>query len=208
MKSIILCILTTLAQAQEPAKIVLDAPDTARVGELVRFNVSESTADSFKWCMNPSSDDFLTYDEGRRAVFSARAEGEYQFIIACAKDGEVDVITHTVRVTGPPPQPTSQSLAEWIPYWAWEINLPSNEAHQLSDNFKTIAERKLAEPKDWIEATADINRETLGQELSKWEPLLNKINEALQKRAEKGNLTTPDEHVDTWLEIAEGLSKI
>lgn len=210
----ILCVTQVQAQAPEPkpepteAKIVLDAPDTARVGELVRFDVSESTADSFKWLIAPDSDDFLTYDSGRRAVFSARVQGEYQFIVACAKDGTVDAVTHIVRVIGPPPQPTTPSLTEWIPFWAWPMNLSSTEAQALADNFEIIAERKLAEPEDWIKETANVNRETLGQSLSNWEPLLDKIGKALHKQAEEGSLTTPDQHVETWLEIAEGLRQI
>jgi len=217
LTAVCVCLTLSQAKAQAPApapvkpseaKLVLEAPDTARIGELVRFDVSESTADSFKWLMCPASDDFLTYNEGRRAVFSARAKGEYQFIVACAKDGTVDAVTHIVKVSGPPPQPTSQSLTEWIPFWAWEMNLPDNEAKILANNFESIAERKLAEPQDWIKATAEANRESLGASLSNWRPMLDKIQTVLQKRAEEGSLTTPDQHVETWLEIAEGLRKI
>lgn len=206
----LLVAIPTMAQSPpEPttAQITLDAPDTARVGELIRFDASESTADSFKW-IHPETKDFLTYDNGKHAVFSARVRGEYQFILACAKEGEVDVVSHTVRVIGPPSQPTSQSLTEWIPYWAWPMNLPHEEAQALADNFEQIANRKLAEPEDWIKATAETNRETLGDSLPKWKPMLDKIQTVLEKRAKEGSLTTPDQHVETWLEIAEGLRKV
>jgi hypothetical protein len=97
-------------QIESQAKVVLVAPSKARVGELVRFDVSESIADSFQWIMVPDSVDFETYDSGRKAVFSARSDGDYRFIVACAKDGTVDVVTHVVRVSGPPAQPETESL--------------------------------------------------------------------------------------------------
>ena len=75
---LLLVAIPTMAQTPpEPttAQVVLDAPDTARVGDLIRFDASESTADSYKW-IHPETKDFLTYDDGKHAVFSARVRGE------------------------------------------------------------------------------------------------------------------------------------
>lgn len=202
--------IPTLAIAQEPpvpteAKIIVNAPDEARVGELVRFDVSESVADSFKWLLVPDSDDFEVYDSGRRAVFSARLKGNYRFIIACAKDGTVDVITHVVTIIGPPPSPTSDSLAEWIPIWIWEEGLPRDEALTIADNFEKVASQPLVEPEEWIKVTAEANKMALGDRLEAWKPVLDKIGQVLHKRAEQGKLTTPEKHVEVWMEIAKGL---
>jgi len=212
--AILLCLtmpISGTAQVTEPApaeaQIVLVAPHSARVGELVRLDVSESSADSFKWILVPDSVDFLVYDSGARAVFSARMEGEYRFIVACAKDGTVDVVTHVVRILGPPPMPVSDSLAEWIPFWNWAEMLPSEQCQLLAASFESIAARvgELEKPEDWMKATAEANRKVLGDDLTKWKPMLDKIGAALLKKAETGALATPEDHQKAWLEVAKGL---
>lgn len=191
------------------AKIVLVAPSTARIGELVRLDVSESTASSFRWLLVPDSvTDFLTYDSGARAVFSARKAGEYRFIVACgAEDGSVDVVTHVVKVLSPPNPPASDNLAEWIPYWNWTLDLPEEECRALAESFEAIADRseELPKPQDWIDATAKANREVLGDRIDAWTPMLDKIGMKLLNMAEAGILQTPEDHAKVWREVARGL---
>lgn len=191
----------------EAAKVVLVAPSQARVGELVRLDVTQSVADSFKWLLVPQTVDFEVYAEGRKAVFSARTEGIYEFIVACAKGGTVDIVRHTVRVIGPPPMPQGDSLAQWIPFWNWSEMLPKEECDALAESFATIAERKdeLKEPQDWLKATVEANRQTLGDRVEAWKPMLDKIGAALQKKAESGAFVTPEDYAKAWLEVAEGL---
>lgn len=191
------------------AKVVIEAPSRGRVGELIRFDVSQSVADSVKWLLVPGSADFESYDDGRRAVFSARAPGDYMFIIAVAKGGSVDVITHTVKVEGPPQKPESQSLADWVPYWLYPVQLPREEALRLAESFEDVAARitALSTPKGVIEATAEANRAALGDSLDSWKPILVKIQSALANRARAGTLTTPEQHRETWREIAAGLRR-
>jgi hypothetical protein len=188
------------------AKVVLKAQSSARVGEMVRFDASDSIADSFKWLLIPESDDFLTYDSGARAVFSARAPGKYRFVLAVAKDGTVDVIDHVVVVKGPPPNPATDSLSEWIPVWLYATSLPRDECEILAANFEALAARDdLTKPIDWINATQESNREILGDRIDEWAPILEKIGMALLKKAEAGLLDTPMDHARVWKEIAKGL---
>lgn len=209
----ILLLLTsaTFCVAQDPvneeAKIVLEAPSTARVGELVRFDVSASVADSFKWLVIPPSQDFEVYAEGRKAVFSARGPGEYEFIVACAKNGTVDVVRHVIVVRAPPAHPITDSLEEWIPFWAYALTLPSSEAKKLASIYEEVAADNPQKPEDWIETTAAATRSS-GINLDLWKPLLKKIGDALLKKAHEGKLTTPEQHKAQWLEIAAGLRKI
>jgi len=194
--------------ASGEAKIVLSAHQSARIGELVRLDVSESKATSYKWLLVPSTPDFLVYDGGARAVFSARKAGEYQFIVACgAADGSVDVVTHVVRVQAPPSEPTGDSFAAWIPYWNWTLDLPKDECIAVADNFDDLADRSatLNTPQQWIDATAQANRDALGDRIGAWAPMLDKIGEKLLKRAEAGALQTPEDHAKVWREIADGL---
>lgn len=193
-------------QAQEQAQLTIQAPDKAKIGELVKFDVSESVADSFKWTVKPTTDDFLTFDDGARAVFSGRKAGTYQFIIACAKGGTVDVLIHTVTVEGPPTKPTTNSLVEWIPYWGRDM--PTDEAQALAQSFRKVTEANLMAPEDWIKTTAQANKVALGENIDDWKFVLDKIGQVLEKRAEDGSLSTPDEHKALWLEIARGLERI
>ena len=212
--ALLLCLTSATLCAQDTevrpaeAQVVLIAPDSCRVGELVRLDVSDSTADSFQWVLVPESHpDFLTYDDGAKAVFSARAPGTYRFIVACAKGGTVDVITHVIKVIGPPDLPTTDDLSAWVPFWMWAAQLPKEECDLLAASFEGIAARahELTEPEDWLKLTAETNREVLGDRLQAWIPILKKIGAALRKRAESGAMSTPEEHAEAWLEIAEGL---
>jgi hypothetical protein len=189
------------------ARIELTAPETGRIGELIRFDLSESDVDSIKWLLVPGSADFETYNSGRNAVFSARVAGEYMFIIAAAKDGTVDVITHIITIKGPPERPATESLTQWIPYWLYPLNLPKDEASALAGSFESVSSRitELSTPEGIIEATAQGTREALGASLTSWKPLLGKIQVALAKRAHAGSLTSPQQHKETWSEIAKGL---
>jgi len=190
------------------AKIVLHAQSTARIGELVRLDVSESTADSFKWLLVPDSvTDFLTYDAGARACFSGRTAGEYRFIVACAKGGTVDVVTHVVKVLGPPATPQSDSFSEWIPFWNWEMELPADEREAMAVSFEGIAARAhaLDEPADWIRATAAANREVLGDRIEAWKPMLDRIGAKLAEMTQSGALMSPEDHEKVWRDIAAGL---
>ena len=209
---LILCMTTpTLAQeATVPtndscAKIVLDAPSKARVGELVRLDVTESTAETFQWILIPDSVDFEVIDSGRRAMFSAREPGQYRFIVGCALGGTLDIVTHVVRIVGPPTKPTTESLAEWIPYWMDAMKLDRGQTEALARSFEMIAAdmANLPEPKDWITKTAEANRDIVGDDMDAWKPLLEKIGKACASR----QLTTPEQHAEVWLEIAEGLRK-
>jgi len=213
---LLLASATLCAQDADPvvpqrpqAKIVLEAQSTARVGELVRFDVSKSEAASFKWLTVPPSQDFETYADGSRAVFSARLPGEYVFIVAAALGDTVDVVRHVVIVRGPPPMPTTNALDEWIPFWAYTYNLPTNGAQELAASFEEVASRDdLENPEDWIRATSESNRAALGADLTIWKPILDKIGEVLLKMAQSGELITPEQHRVVWLQIAEGLRKI
>lgn len=209
--AVLMLTLPILAPAQEAppdeAKVVLVAPTQARVGELVRFDASNSTAESFKWLLVPQDClDFEVYAEGRKAVFSARKEGEYVFILAVAKGGKVDVIRHIVKIMGPPQTPTTNSLTEWIPFWNWSEGLPKQECDLVANVFEGVAEQyKLTEATSWLQTTAEANRKALGARIEAWKPMLIKIGAALQKKAEAGLLATPEDYKKAWLEVAQGL---
>jgi hypothetical protein len=197
--------------AQEPvptAKIVLKAPSTARVGELVRLDASESTADSYKWVLVPESVDFEVYAEGRKAVFSARDKGVFQFVVAVAKNGTVDVIVHTIRILGPPDEPSDvRDVEGHIALWLWNAPVSDDEKVALADAFDKVAEMGLGEAPAWIYETKRAVDEALGDAKPRWDAFLKKVGGYMQQLGEAGVMLEPDEHAQIWKEIALALRR-
>ena len=199
--------VTAAPDEQAEAKIVLVAPTSARIGELVRLDASGSVATEIKWKLSPGSVDFEVYDAGARAVFSARAAGEYQFIVACAKGDTVDFAVHIVKVLGPPPMPQTDNLTNWIPYWNWPLDLPKAEIEALAASFEEVAAQSddFEDIGDFIKATAKASRKALGDRVEAWKPILDKVGANLSEKAESGAMTSPEECRAEWLRVAEGL---
>jgi hypothetical protein len=205
-----------VVQPEHIAHIVIKAQEVAEVGELVRFDLSDSAAQSYKWILVPDSVDFETYRDGEAAVFSARKPGEYMFIVACAYNGSVDVATHIVTVGGGVPYVPDVSkpdavagIDKWAVYWCSTNELPSDEARRLAGSFEAISAQIAAgilqEADEIVAATADANRKALGDSLSDWLPVLRELQAVMREKAEQGELSTPDQHRVLWKEIAEGL---
>lgn len=199
--------VTPAGPSENVAKVVLLTPATAKVGELVRFDASGSMAAAYKW-IAPTGD-FEVYDAGRKAVFSARKEGTYQFTLAVAFNDTLDVKTFTITVEGPPTPPTTESLEAWIPYWKADMNLPKDKLEALAVSFEKVSLQMttLTTPEAIIKATAEANRAALGADLPQFVPLLQKIQVSLEKFAKTGTLKTPEQHAAVWQEIARGLRK-
>jgi hypothetical protein len=200
--------VTVPPDKQAEAKLVLVAPHSCRIGELVRLDASQSSATSFKWRVIPGTDDFEAYDAGARAVFSARVAGEYKIIVGCgAKDGSVDVVVHILKVLGPPPMPQSDNLTDWIPYWNWNLDLPRAEIEAIADSFEEIAANadESDDIGDFIKATAKASRKVLGDRVEVWKPILDKVGANLSEKAETGAMTSTEECREEWRRVAEGL---
>jgi len=204
----------------DAAKVIINAPLTGAVGELIRLDVSNSTAESFRWVLVPDSVDFEVYDDGRHAVFSARKPGQYMFIVACAYKGTVDVVTHVINIGNAPVDPQVKypvvekpaegaPLTTMIPYWCSQAKRPREETMKLAASFESIAATISAgvntTPEAIIQATSDANRNALGDSLESWKPVLLELQTKFQKLAEEGKLTTAEQHAQTWREVAAGL---
>ena len=157
-----------VVQPEHIAHIVIKAQEVAEVGELVRFDLSASAAQSYKWILVPESVDFETYRDGEAAVFSARKPGKYMFIAACAYNGSVDVATHVVTVKkrvnpntpdepdepdepdkpDEPDEPDEPDVArpdknagldKWATYWCSVNERPVDEAERLAGSFEAVS---------------------------------------------------------------------
>jgi hypothetical protein len=220
-------------QIDPTAQIVIVAQETAEIGELIRFDLLGSTAESFKWLTVPETVDFEIYNNGQSAVFSPRKSGSHMFIVACAYDGSVDVTTHIVVIKGSVDsndtvkpikpvkpvdsddeypdinKPTTNNLSQWTVYWCSINKGKKEEAVKLAESFESIAAQISAgDLQTAIEitgATAEVNRRALGEALPKWLPVLRELQAAMKNLATEGKLSTPDQHRDLWSDIAQGL---
>ncbi len=198
------------------AEIMAQAQNVAKVGELVRFDLSQSMAQSIKWIVMPATVDFEVYDKGRCAVFSAREPGDYMFIIAGAYRDTIDVVIHTLVVEGLPlpdiplVKPNVQAnIQAWVSYWCAVNKRPKDETERLAVSFETIAVQinagTLQKAADIVKATAEANRTAVGDSLPEWLPVLQELQTMLKKLVGQGKLSTPDQHKTLWLDIAKGL---
>jgi hypothetical protein len=202
------------------AQLILNCQDFAEVGELVRFDVSESVASSFKWLMIPDSVDFEICANGQHAVFSARKPGDYEFIIACGCNDTVDVIRHIITVKrvappGPDEYPNiskpnaNAELDKWVAYWCAVNKRPKDGADRLAGSFESIAAQiaagVLQTANDIIQASAEANRNALGDSLLDWVPVLRELQTIMRTLAEQGKLSNPSQHQAVWEMIAKGL---
>jgi hypothetical protein len=203
----------------DTARISIQAPAEAEIGELVRLDVSDSCAESYKWILVPKSVDFEVYDNGQRAVFSARKAGEYMFIVACAYEGTVDVAIHVIRVGNPTPKPgdypsvtkpeAKAAITEWLPYWCSLTVRTEAETRKLAGCFDgiaaTISAGVYTTPEEIIKATREATREALGDSLESWKPVLLSLQDEFKARANAGTLASPEQHADLWRKVAAGL---
>lgn len=199
---------TKLVAEADDARIVLKAPDKAKVGELVILDVSESNATSFKWQLQQKSSNFLVIDNGRRAVFSAEAGGEYTFVVAAAKDNTVDVKIHIITIPGGPAQPTDD-IGVKIADWCKPISYPQkrDDLLKLAQSFSSVSAiiSDQMSPEDIVKATIQSNRDALGGNLDNWVPFLQNLQDELKARAGAGKLPDTEAHRQMWRAIADGL---
>ncbi len=212
------------------AEVIIDAPTEAKVGQLVRFDLSKSSGAMFKWKGIPTSTNFEVFNGGRQACFSAEIPGEYVFVVACALNNTVDVKTHTVKVGGvvvpptpPPPAPVPPTPPAPVPpgptstvaakIMAWADAVPTTtkkaEALKLATSFDTVSSmivgNGLSAPEDIIAKTAELNRTALGTSLAAWVPFLTNLQTEMKTRAEAGTLANAEQHAQLWKEIAAAL---
>lgn len=196
--------------APATAKVVLKAPDKAKVGQLVVLDVSESDAASFKWVLNSKTTNFLVIDGGKRAVFSAEAGGDFTFVVAASKGDTVDVVIHTIKVAGGTPSLTDD-LPTRVAGWCESVESPTkrDDALKLAQSFSSLSSIIKPEmtPEDIIEATKNSNRDALGDNLKHWTPFLDGLGAEMTKLSAAGQLNDAEAHKRVWKAIADALGE-
>jgi|WetSurMetagenome_2_1015567.scaffolds.fasta_scaffold06167_2 hypothetical protein len=205
------------------ADIVIEGPTEIKIGQLAKLDVTKSTGKTFKWKVLPPNTEFVTYDDGRKAVFSTGTAGEYIFIVACANDNDVDVKTFTVKVGDVVPNPAPVPPSPVNPATGFTgkvvdftklVNSPNKkaEAGKLAGGFTSVLQQiqggQLTTAEQIVEAQKIANRSALGNNLTSWLPFLEALQKEMKSQAELGLLVTAEQHATIWKQIAEGLNLV
>lgn len=188
--------------------VVLVAPDTCEVGELVKLDATASVVDGLTWQIIPDTPDFEVYDSGRRAHLSARVGGEsFLIILAGAKDGVPFLYHKTIKVNGAPIPLTG--LTAKVKRWLTLLPDGTNRDAKLlamAGVFQKISEQEI-DTTDILKTTALANSAVLGESLTTWKPFLDELGKYLDAKVVDGKLSTRDHYQTTWASIARAMER-
>lgn len=195
-------------QEVEPiSALIIKAPETCRVGQMVTIDVTGSTADEFEWLVIPATDNFRVDTNNREALFSAEAPGTFIFIIAATRDGillPISQITIVVELGIAPPPDISDDFTIKVKGW-----LPSNAdpviLEKLAKSFERVASAGHKEVADLVKTTALSNRAILGPSLLRYKTFLVAFSTHLKVNLSEATI---DEHVELWFSLAAALRSI
>ena len=202
---------------ENTASVSVKAPETAKVGQLVVLDASESYVDSFKWEVTPKTDNFVVIEDGKRAFFSGEKPGKYTFWVAGAADKTVDLKSVTVTIEGGivPPDPGPTGLDAKIREWLKLVKSDTwaNEANTLGASFRSVSlqitNNIIKTPEDVIKATKIGNQAALGAKLPAWESTFGQeLRKELNSLSAAGKLSDMPAHAALWLQIGETLEKV
>jgi hypothetical protein len=178
MRSIFLAMLLLVAfpayaaDAPTPAvaDIVLEAPETGSIGELIRLDATKSKSEELVWDIDPETSDFEAV--GKRAFLSSRTPGRYLVLIAGVANGKPVLKKHEVVIEGATPTGLDSKIKSWLGQVRSENG--KQEALQLASTFRALANAEIA-PDKMLEATARATNQTLGDSLEAWKPFLDSL---------------------------------
>jgi len=200
--------LPIAGQDPEPVDgIILEAPELAEVGELIRFDASQSTV-NLTWQILPYTDDFEVIEGGKRAFFSSRTPGQYLIIVAGAKDDQPYLQHFTIVVDGGDFNPGPLTLARKVAAWVRKVESYEGkhaDARRLAANFRKCVTDQNLDIDKILNDTAVGNSAALGENQTKWEPFLMELGAELDAFIDAEELVTPGQYKTVWLEIADGI---
>jgi hypothetical protein len=200
--------LPVAGQDEAPADgIILEAPELADVGELVRFDASQSTV-NLTWQILPYTEDFEVIEGGKRAFFSSRVPGQYLVIIAGAKGDQPYLQHFTIIVDGGDFQPGPLTLSRKVAAMVRKVKDYEGkhaDAARLAANFRKAVSTPDLNIETILNDTAVGNSAALGENQAAWEPFLVDLGGELDSFIDAGELNTLDQYKAVWLEIADGI---
>lgn len=195
---------------EEGAKLIVEGPSRAGIGDLVVISVEKSSAKSFKWLVTPSTDNLLVIDGGKRIVFSSGTKGTFTFIVACGLGDSCDLATHTLVIGDAPPE---NVLSSKIASWCDKVTSSSKRlealalANSFEKNAKMIESGDLVSAEEIVRSTFESNKKALGESHQKWMPFREELAKELTSMASGGLLPDAQAHREAWLEIHSSLTE-
>jgi len=185
--------------------IQVTAPETYSVGELVVLDASKSTVKDLSWVIFPETADFKV--DGRRAYFSSKTAQTYTVIISGTNGKTVESVVVTLKTStltptptpAPPNDPFNSKIKSWLP-----DGYTKAAAYRLSQSFRSVAaisKNSFNDLEAMLLATAYSNRVALGDDLSQWEPFLDKLSKELENDPPISIVTCAEK----WVQIANAL---
>ena len=183
------------------AKIILNAPSTGSIGELIELDASKSSATSFTWRVIPETPNFKIIEKGKKLLFCSGETGTFLFIIAAAKRDSVDCIVHTIIIKGAPVINTLvKRVRSWLPK-----NSDSKILEKLAKSFERVASAGHTDVAVLVKTTALSNRGILGSDLEEWTPFLQSLSAYLKENYIEA---TVEDHLELWFKLAAALRSL
>lgn len=198
----------TVLRDDAPVEIKYEAPAIIDVGTLGVIDVSATGADSFAFTVHPGIH-FLLFEDGRKLVFATPVPGDYTFIVACAKGGQVGLAEITITVRGAAP-PTPETFASRLKSAVMGVKSGAKDAELagLLRTFDTVASMVAAgiitDPQELEDKIIEANIKVLGNNRPAWAPVSAIIKQELDSRA----ATTVQDQAAVCREIVAVLTEI
>ncbi len=216
--TLLICLILTISpliwaqEIDEPTDapgLVLLAPDTCDIGQLVRLDARESRVDTITWAIIPETDDFEVVDGGRRAFFSSRVGGEFLIILAGANGGVPFLMYQKLTVTGSDRKAVNNpALTKMVSKWVDMIpEYKGREAHVAAIAAVFRQPTEGVDIDSILDATARAATAIVGKDKSKWIPFMERLGNELDRMSDAGELNTREQYVVAWVQIARGIEK-
>lgn len=208
---IIAGIISSLYFKSSAVKCLIEAPIEAQPGELVILEAKIAAA-SYTWKVIPDNENYKIIEDGKKLIFSSQYPGQYIFVLAAAKGDTVDMIVHTINIVvyepepepAPIVEPAVDTFIELVKTWLPE-DYEHNEPMLLSRSFELVALIGHDDIDKFLKVTALSNRTSLGEELDKWKPFLEKVSQYCKENLAEKDI---DAHIEFWLELAKALRSL
>ncbi len=200
----------------DPPGIMIDAPNQAQVGELIRLRAT-GDATAWSWIVVPPTPDFEAIAD--RAFLSARGPGQFTIVLAFATTDGVDQVIHVVTIGDTPHPPGSNITAAMVRTWLNEVPEAVRTA-MIEDPVtgekytrqqavgRTFADISTAAGKLGSIRATNVMRTTglkaaFGPEAKQWEPFATAIDAALAAEEKRG--VSPAEYGEVLAIIGRAL---
>lgn len=194
-----------ITSEEDPEGLVsINAAKYAEIGELVKLKVVGGADSTFSWQQLDGGADFAVFIGGREAVFSARKNGIYRFILAVSTENKASVLIHTIKVGIPP-----DTIKEWVQVKCNKIRPDKEKVVKLAASFKLISDRvnagMLTDVIAITKATAESNKLVIAGD-ERLVALMSELQILLKNKSDSGVLISPTDHARVWLELSSALN--